>query len=146
MGIRFGFANDVEEAKPAHCNAARSKLVKSLLHYEKRNHPVAPASLFRSRLLRNMGIGAAIVIVALAIGMAGYSWFEGMGPIDAFANSAMILSGMGPLGPLKTDGGKIFAGTYAIFCGLLIFGIAGLVLAPIFHRVLHRFHVEDSQK
>ncbi len=118
--------------------------MKSLFHYEKRTQPVATATRFRSRLLRNVGAGALIIAAALAVGMAGYAWFEGMGAIDAFANSAMILSGMGPLNPLKTDGGKLFAGAYAIFCGLLIFGVAGLVLAPVFHRVLHRFHVEDE--
>jgi hypothetical protein len=118
----------------------------SLIHYEKKSQPLAPPSRFRSRFLRNLAAAAAIIAAALAVGMAGYSWLEGMNAIDAFANSAMILSGMGPLGPLKTDGGKLFAGIYAIFCGLLIFGVAGLVLAPVFHRLLHKFHVEDSNK
>jgi hypothetical protein len=58
----------------------------------------------------------------------------------------MTLSGMGPVGDLKSDAAKIFAGTYAIFCGLLIFAVAGLILAPVFHRVLHKFHVQDSEK
>ena len=120
--------------------------MKSLFHYEKKSQPLAPTSRFRSRLVRNLGAAAAIIAAALGVGMAGYAWFEGMSAIDAFANSAMILSGMGPLGALKTDGGKLFAGIYAIFCGLLIFGVAGLVLAPVFHRVLHRFHVEDGEK
>jgi hypothetical protein len=78
--------------------------------------------------------------------MAGDLGFEGMGLVDAFANAAMILSGMGPLTPLQTDGGKIFAGLYAIASGLLIFGVAGLVLAPVFHRLLHRFHVDDRNR
>ncbi len=86
----------------------------------------------------------ATIVVALAIGMAGYMAFEAMGFIDAFANAAMIISGMGQLSPLQTDGGKIFAGVYAIFCGLLIFGVAGLILAPVFHRVLHSFHVDEN--
>ncbi len=120
--------------------------MKSLFHYEKRTQPVASTAHFRSRLLRNLGAGVLIIAAALAVGMAGYAWFEGMSAIDAFANSAMILSGMGPLAPLKTFDGKLFAGTYAIVCGLLIFGVAGLVLAPVFHRVLHRFHVEDGDK
>ncbi len=120
--------------------------MKSLFTYEKKSQPLANPARFRVRFLGNLAAAAVIIAAALIVGMAGYGWFEGMSAIDAFANSAMILSGMGPLGPLKTDGGKLFAGTYAIFCGLLIFGVAGLVLAPVFHRVLHRFHVEDGEK
>lgn len=81
----------------------------------------------------------------LAIGIAGYAFFEGMSFVDAFVNAAMILSGMGPMGELKTTGGKVFAGLYAIFSGLIIIIAAGFVLAPIFHRVLHRFHVETTK-
>lgn len=112
--------------------------------FEKRHHPLASANVFSQRLLSNGLLALGTIVVALAIGMAGYMGFEAMGFIDAFANAAMILSGMGPLTPLLTDGGKIFAGFYAIFCGLLIFGVAGLILAPVFHRILHRFHVEDD--
>jgi hypothetical protein len=99
---------------------------------------------FRSRLLTNVGVASLVITAAMMVGMVGYEWFEGMGAVDAFANSAMILSGMGPLSPLLTTGGKIFAGLYAIFCGLLFFGIAALVLAPVLHRVLHIFHVNDK--
>ena len=84
------------------------------------------------------------IIAALAIGMAGYVGFEGMGFIDAFVNSAMILSGMGPMGELQFNGTKIFAGVYAIVCGLLLFAVAGLMLVPVFHRILHDFHVDDD--
>jgi hypothetical protein len=117
-----------------------------LFQYEKRGQPLAPRARFRSRLVKNVLLGLAVVAVALAGGMAGYAYFEGMSAIDAFANSAMILSGMGPLAPLQTFGGKLFAGLYAIVCGLLIFAVAGLILAPVFHRVLHKFHVQDDQK
>ncbi len=117
-----------------------------LFHYEKRTQPVASTAHFRSRLLRNLGAGVLIIAAALAVGMAGYAWFESMSGIDAFANSAMILSGMGALASLRTFGGKLFAGTYAIVCGLRIFAVAGLVLAPVFHRVLHRFHVDEGDK
>ena len=118
----------------------------ALFRFEKQSDPLAPRAKFRSRLMTNVSTGALVVIVALAIGMSGYSYFEGMSAIDAFANSAMILSGMGPLAPLLTFGGKLFAGIYAIFCGLLIFAIAGLILAPVFHRILHRFHVSESSR
>ncbi|MGB8818185.1 MAG: hypothetical protein WCC66_09735 [Rhizobiaceae bacterium] len=119
--------------------------MRSLFHFEHHKQPVATARHFRSRVLRNVSVGLAVIAVALGVGMAGYTRYEGMSPLDAYANAAMILSGMGPLTPLKTDAGKFFAGTYAIVCGLLIFGVAGLVFAPVFHRVLHRFHVEDGE-
>ena len=82
-----------------------------------------------------------LALCGLLIGMAGYSYFEGMSFPDAYVNAAMILSGMGPLGELKTTAGKIFAGSYAIFSGLIIVIATSFVLAPIFHRVLHHFHV-----
>jgi hypothetical protein len=118
--------------------------MRRLLHFEKPGQPLAPRSRFRSRLLTNILAGALIVAAALGIGMAGYHWIAGMNAVDAFLNSAMILSGMGPVGDLNSSAAKIFAGTYAIFCGLLIFAVAGLILAPVFHRVLHTFHVEDD--
>jgi sterol desaturase/sphingolipid hydroxylase (fatty acid hydroxylase superfamily) len=120
--------------------------MKHLFHFEHRSEPLASPQRFSTRLWRNGKWALATIAVALAIGMAGYMGFESMGAIDAFANAAMILSGMGPLTPLLTAGGKIFAGLYAIFCGLLIFGVAGLILAPVFHRVLHSFHVDDNDQ
>lgn len=116
--------------------------MKRLFHFERRHQPLASPEHFSFRILRNSLWALGIIVAALAIGMAGYMGFELMSMIDAFANAAMILSGMGPLSPLKTDGGKIFAGFYAIFSGLLIFGVAGIVLLPVFHRVLHQFHIE----
>lgn len=83
-----------------------------------------------------------LALFGLFIGVAGYSYFEGMALPDAYVNAAMILSGMGPLGELKTTAGKIFAGSYAIFSGLIIVIATSFVLAPIFHRVLHHFHME----
>jgi hypothetical protein len=92
-----------------------------------------------------MGLWLALTAVGLLIGIAGYAGFEGMSLTDAYVNAAMILSGMGPVGELKTTAGKIFAGSYAIFSGLVIVVATGFVLAPIFHRVLHRFHVEAGK-
>jgi hypothetical protein len=120
--------------------------VKHLLKFEKRHHKLASEEVFTERLLRHGLLALGTVIVALAVGMAGYMSFEGMGFIDAFVNSAMILSGMGPIGELQQDSTKIFAGLYAIVCGLLIFAVAGLLLVPVFHRILHDFHVDDDDK
>ena len=120
--------------------------MKSLFRYEKKSQPLATPSLFRSRLLLNLGTATVVIAAALGVGMAGYHWIAGMKWVDAYLNSAMILSGMGPVGDLESSAAKLFAGTYAIICGLLIFGVAGIVLAPVFHRVLHTFHVEDGEK
>ena len=87
-----------------------------------------------------------MIFIALGIGMTGYHGFEGMGWVDAFENAAMILSGMGPAADLKTDGGKIFAGCYALFSGLMFITVAGVLLAPVAHRALHKFHLESSRK
>jgi hypothetical protein len=83
-------------------------------------------------------------VVSQLLGMAGYSYFENMSVVDAYANAAMILSGMGPLAAPETTGGKIFAGSYALYSGLILILATGLVLSPVFHRVLHSFHVEDD--
>ena len=115
-------------------------------HYENCNEPMASPRRFARRLLRN-GIWALVVVaVAQAIGMAGYMGLEGMSFEDAFVNAGMILAGMGPM---KTDlqtATKYFAGIYAIVCSLLIFAVAGLLLAPVFHRLLHHFHMDASGK
>ncbi len=118
--------------------------MRHLFHFERRHQPLASKETFSSRLARNGLWAFVVVVLSIAVGMAGYMGFEGMGLVDAFANAAMILSGMGPLTALKTDAGKIFAGIYAIVSGLLLFGLAGLILAPVYHRILHRFHVEEA--
>jgi hypothetical protein len=117
----------------------------SLTRFERRGQPVASRWKFLARMFVAIGMWIVLTAAGLAIGIAGYAAFEGMSFIDAYVNAAMILSGMGPLGELKTTAGKIFAGSYAIFSGLIIVIATGFVLAPIFHRILHRFHVETKQ-
>jgi hypothetical protein len=103
-------------------------------------------SRFVSRLGRNLLYGIGVIFIALAIGMAGYMYFGGTNLIDALVNASMILSGMGPVGDsLRTESIKIFAGFYVLVSGLLFVAVTGLILVPIFHRILHRFHVEEGE-
>jgi len=117
----------------------------SVTKFERRGQPVASRRKFVVRMSIAIAMWMVLTLGGLAIGIAGYAGFEGMSFIDAYVNAAMILSGMGPLGELKTTAGKVFAGSYAIFSGLIIVIATGIVLAPIFHRVLHRFHVETTK-
>ncbi len=118
--------------------------MRHLFEFEQRHQPLASPERFSSRLGRNAFWAVAVIGLWEMAGMAGYMGFEGMSAVDAFLNAAMILSGMGPVTALATTAGKLFAGLYAIASGLLIFGVAGLILAPLFHRVLHRFHVPEN--
>jgi len=117
-----------------------------LLRYESRHDAILPRSEFIKRLARNCGVAAVLVGLSLLLGMAGYRYLEAMSWIDAFANASMILSGMGPLAPLQTWGGKLFAGLYALYSGLLLILATGIVFAPVVHRMLHRFHVDHDQQ
>ena len=112
--------------------------------FEHQSQPLLPASAFVSRMIWSLVAGAAIVVVSLGVGMAGYWHFEGLSWIDAFVNAAMILSGMGPLANPQTYGGKLFAGLYALYSGFVILLAAGIAFAPIVHRFLHRFHIDEE--
>ena len=112
--------------------------------YEHRSKPLLPIGKFYHRMARSAALGLTIVTAALLIGMVGYHFLENMKWIDAFVNAAMILSGMGPLGELKTSSGKIFAGCYALFSGVAFLTSFGLVFAPVFHRFIHKFHLESD--
>ena len=108
--------------------------------YEPRGAQPLSGRRFAWRFLRHFLVAQALVAASLALGMAGYMHFEHLAWRDAFLNAAMLLGGMGPVDAPKTDGGKLFAGLYALYAGLVFLAVAGLLLAPVFHRVLHRFH------
>lgn len=114
--------------------------------FEHKSSPLLSRRAFIRRWARCALLGAAISAVCLCIGMIGYHCFEGMGWVDAFANSSMILAGMGPLGNLNTSAGKVFAGCYALFCGLIFVTVVTILIAPVFHRALHKFHLESQGK
>ena len=109
---------------------------------ERSHRPLLPRRAFLARVARSGLAALALVAVSLGIGMAGYHSFEGMPWLDAFVNAAMILSGMGPVQELHTSAGKLFAGFYALYSGLALITIAAILLAPVVHRFLHRFHIE----
>jgi len=116
------------------------------MRFEHRKEPVLPRSAFLRRLAGSVGIGIALIAVSLAIGMVGYRELLGLAWIDAFVNAAMILSGMGPLATPQTDAGKLFAGLYALFSGLAVIAIAGVVFAPVVHRFLHYLHADPDDR
>jgi hypothetical protein len=113
--------------------------------YENRYKSLLPRHLFYARLRRHIAMGFGLVACCLGIGMCGYRGFESMNWTDAFVNASMILSGMGPVTELKTNGGKIFAGCYALFSGLAFIVLVGVILAPVIHRAMHKFHLEDAE-
>lgn len=107
--------------------------------------PLAPRRVFLLRLAFNLSLALAVVAVSLTIGTFGYHSLGGLDWIDAFLDAAMILSGMGQVVPVDGDAAKLFAGVYALFSGLALAVIAGLIIAPILHRFLHRFHLADEE-
>jgi hypothetical protein len=108
--------------------------------YESRKHPLLSRAHFARRFAWHFAGAAALVLGSLLLGMAGYGYFEGLAWRDAFLNAAMLLGGMGPVDAPQTDGGKLFAGLYALYSGLVFLIAAGLVFAPVLHRLLHKFH------
>lgn len=115
-----------------------------LFRFEARNTGLAPAHVFVSRLANNMFFAALLIALSLGLGMWGYHVTENMSWLDAYVNASMLLGGMGPVDPMHTEAGKLFAGSYALYCGLVVVITTGVILAPILHRVLHAFHAEDS--
>jgi len=113
---------------------------------ERRHAPLAPRSVFLRRVAAAVAIAAAAVLVSLAVGMWGYEHFEHLAWRDAFLNAAMLLGGMGPVETPVTNGGKLFAGLFALYAGLLLLVSVGLMLTPVVHRLMHRFHLEEQDE
>jgi hypothetical protein len=112
--------------------------------YEQRTVPPVSRAVFLGRLAGHAAITLAVVLVSLGAGMAGYAHFEHLGWRDAFLNAAMLLGGMGPVEAPVTSAGKLFAGFYALYAGLVFLVAAGIMGAPVLHRLLHEFHWERS--
>ena len=110
--------------------------------FEHRHHPLLPREKFIQRTLRYTALSIGIIAVSLVIGVLGYHSLEGLSWIDALVNASMLLGGMGPVSPLHTTAGKIFASFYALFSGMVLLVAVGVLIAPIFHRFLHHFHLD----
>ena len=116
------------------------------LRFERRHERLAPFPIFAQRMAASLGIASGLVAVVLAIGLSGYHWLAGFGWINSLLEASMILGGMGPVrgSDLQTNSAKIFASLYALFSGLMFIGIMGVVLSPIIHRFLHKFHIDEK--
>ena len=113
--------------------------------YEPKTHPPIPRIHFVRRVLRHIAAALALLLLSNMLGMAGYMYFEQLPWRDAFLNTAMLLGGMGPVDAPRTDGGKLFAGLFALYAGLVFLVAVALVFAPVVHRLMHKFHWEQDR-
>jgi hypothetical protein len=114
--------------------------------YERRHEALASPKVFRKRLVNSGALGLGLIAISLALGIVGYMALEGLAFLDALLNAAMLLSGMGPVNVPVTAAGKVFASIYALYSGFAVLAIAAIILAPVMHRVLHRFHIEEADE
>jgi len=116
------------------------------MHFEHRQQRLLPWPRFVKRMANSARFAGFLIAVSLAIGMAGYHWIAKLSWIDSLLNASMILTGMGPVSPLYSVGAKLFASGYALFSGVAFLSSIGLLVAPVFHRFLHKFHLgEDGE-
>lgn len=112
--------------------------------FEHISEPLLSPRAFALRVARSVAVAMAIVLLSLLAGMLGYRAFEGLSWLDAFLNAAMLLGGMGPVALPVTEHGKLFAGIYALYCGLVVIMAAGIMLTPVAHRLMHSLHLDDD--
>ena len=112
--------------------------------YEHQSAPLLSHRRFVRRLLSHLLWACVLVAVSLVLGTIGYHWLGRMSWIDGFLNAAMLLGGMGPIGDVPTNSGKLFAGLFALYAGLVLIGVTTVVLAPVLHRILHIVHLEEA--
>ena len=120
--------------------------MKSLTHYEHKTEPLLPFDQFLRRMLRHGLAAMLFLVVSLTIGVIGYHFTEHLSWIDSLLNASMILGGMGPVNGLQTDGGKVFASFYALYSGVAFLVVVGIIIAPLAHRLMHRLHLEETEK
>ncbi len=114
--------------------------------FEKKGDQLLPFPHFVGRVAFSLLLSGGILLVALLIGTVGYHYVADLDWLDAELNAAMILTGMGPIDPMRTAAAKIFASAYALFSGVVFLTAMGIVLSPVFHRVVHKFHLDDEDE
>jgi hypothetical protein len=114
--------------------------------FEHRHEPLIPFPAFIRRIAKSLGLAFCIVATALAIGVMGYHSLANLSWVDSILNASMILSGMGPVNELRSTPAKLFASGYALFSGLILIVVGGIVIAPVLHRFFHWFHLDSSKK
>lgn len=113
---------------------------------ENKHERLLPTRQFAWRVAGFAGAASLLIVFALGIGVAGYHWIAGFSLIDSLLNASMILGGMGPVGDLHCTAAKLFASAYALFSGVVFITVAGVLFTPLIHRILHVFHVAESNK
>lgn len=117
-----------------------------IFRYETKQQKLLPLHRFVRRLALSLLFAAAIISAALSLGVAGYHWIARLSWIDSILNAAMILTGMGPVAAMTTTSSKLFASAYALFSGVVFLSATGVLLAPIFHRLMHAFHLAEEDR
>ena len=112
---------------------------------EHHSQPLATRGRFARPLAKNVGLALGLILVSLAVGILGYRYFERIDFSRSFGHAAMILGGMGPYGEPKNESSEVFEGVYALYAGLVLVGVTGLILTPVFHRVMHQLHLPDGE-
>jgi hypothetical protein len=105
---------------------------------------LAPRVVFIKRIIGALGVALALILISLCLGIAGYHFIAGFDFIDSLLEASMILGGMGPVSELHSDGAKVFASIYALYSGLVVIALMGIMLSPVAHRVMHKFHVDEK--
>jgi hypothetical protein len=113
---------------------------------ETRPSPLMPWKSFKRHLMRYSAYAAAWLLLSLIIGVMGFHWFAGQSGLDALLNAAMLLGGRGPVGAIRGTAGKLFGAVYALYAGLVFIGASAVIFAPVLHRLIHKFHLEESER
>jgi hypothetical protein len=112
--------------------------------FERRHDKLAPISIYVQRIVASLGLASLLILVGLSVGIIGYHFIAGFNFVDSLLEASMILGGMGPVRELPNDSAKVFASIYALFSGVIFIALMGIILSPIAHRVMHKFHIDDE--